>query len=213
MKVNLRKHVGTRRMIRITRRTPCEPTVYGYLLGLSKTLALLHRFDDFEPDGYSVLRVEDVVKVRSAAHERCWDYILAAEKLLAGLKFRQPIDLTSMRSAIETIGQCYDHMIIECEDEEEDVEDFYIGSLVATSDDGIRFRHFDAQGYWERRPSTIVLADISHVQFDTPYANIFSKYTREKVRQQKRRWATRHGLPVAVGRRPYGAGCAGVARQ
>lgn len=172
-------------MIRITRKTPCHPTVDGYLLGLSKTLALLHSFDGFFPDGYSVLRVEDVVKVRSAAHERCWDHILTAEKLLAGLKFRQPIDLTSMRSAIESIARCYDHIIIECEDEEEDVEDFYIGSLVATSDNGIRFRHFDALGYWERRPSTIVLADISRVQFDTPYGNIFSRHTRERVRRRK----------------------------
>lgn len=90
-----------------------------------------------------------------------------------------------MRSAIESIARCYDHMIIECEDEEEDVEDFYIGTLVATSDNGIRFRHFDALGYWERRPSTIVLADISRVQFDTPYANIFSRHTREKTHRRK----------------------------
>lgn len=65
MKVNLRKHVGTRRMIHITRRTPCDPTVDGYLLGLSETLALMHVFREFTPDGYCVLRVKDILQVRS----------------------------------------------------------------------------------------------------------------------------------------------------
>lgn len=70
-------------------------------------------------------------------------------------------------------------MIVECEDTDKEDEDFYIGELLEVQSRSIQFRDYDALGYWSKTPKSIKLTDITKVQFDTPYINIFSKYTRE----------------------------------
>ena len=71
-------------------------------------------------------------------------------------------------------------MIIEREDEEEDNEEVVVsGELVKTQARRIYFQDYDALGYWCQTPTAIKVADITILQFDTPYINIFSKYTRE----------------------------------
>jgi hypothetical protein len=180
MKDALRIHVGTRPTVTITRRTPCGQRLHGYLLDLSETLGLIHVFADFDPYGYVVFRVQDVVEVRSGPHELWWHHMLSAENLLGGLDSPPHLDLSSMRSAIESIARHCAHMIIECEDDDEDVEDFYIGSRIRTEHDKVVFRHFDDLGCWSRKAAAIAIDDITKVQFETPYIKVFSKYTRER---------------------------------
>jgi hypothetical protein len=179
MKDLLGSHLGTGKKIRITRRQPSEPRLNGYLLGLSSELGLMHTFDDFEPDGYTVFRSADVLGVRCGPYEQWWDHMFLSERLLAGLNMPHRIELSNMRSAILSIAAHYDQMIIECEDPDEDVEDFYIGVVLKVGIRFLQFRHYDGLGYWAQKASSIPLDEITKVQFDTPYIRIFSKYTRE----------------------------------
>ena len=175
---DLLQYVGTKQQVRVSRHTPCEPLLNGFLLDSSASLVLMHVFHDFMPDGYTVFRVEDVERFRSGPYERHWENMLRAEELLKGLDFADKLDLSSMRSAIESISERFEHLIIECEDDDEDVQDYYIGSLVSADFDCITFRHFDGYGYWEAEPSKIDINEITKVQFDTPYIRVFSKYLR-----------------------------------
>lgn len=179
---DLLQYVGTKQKVQVSRRTPCEPLLNGFLLDSSASLVLMHAFHDFMPDGYTVFRLEDVEGFRSGPYERHWEDMLRAEGLLKGLDFAERIDLSSMRSAIEGISARFGHLIVECEDDDEDVQDFYIGSLVSADFDCITFRHFDGYGYWEAEPAKIDIDDITKVQFDTPYVGIFSKYLRSGSR-------------------------------
>ena len=179
MKDLLARHVGTGKMISLTRSRPNEPRLDGYLLGLSDDLGLLHVFTGFEPDGYNVFRVADVDAVRCCPYEQWWDHMLQCEQRLAGLALPHRIDLASMRTAISTIVAHYDQIIVECEDPEEDDEDFYIGVVLKVGATSLRFRHYDGLGYWDEETSTIPLEEITKVQFDNSYIRIFSKYTRE----------------------------------
>ena len=144
--------------------------------------AVMHAFCDFVPDGYTVFRLEDVEGVRCGPHEHYWEHVLRAEELLGGLGFPATIDLSSMRSAIESISERFEHLIVECEDDDEDVQDFYIGSLVSADFDSITFRHFDGYGYWEAEPAKIDIDDVTKVQFDTPNVSVFSKHLRSGLR-------------------------------
>ena len=175
----LAQYLGTGKLIRLTRRQPSEPRLNGYLLGLSSELALMHTFDAFEPDGYTVFRIEDVLGVRCGPHQEWFDHMLLSEGLLAGLKMPHRIELSNMRSAILSIAAHYDQMIIECEDPDEDIEDFYIGVVLKVGTRFLQFRFYDTLGYWEEEASSITLDEITQVRFDTPYIRIFSKYTRE----------------------------------
>jgi hypothetical protein len=176
----LHPHVGTGMKIRVERSRPSTKRLNGYLMGLSEMLGVMHCFDDFEPDGYTVFRLEDVVSVRSNEYERHWDRMLSAEGLLGGLTREFTIDLRGIQTALESVNKQFTTMIIECEDDEEAVEDFYIGHVVSISDEDLSFEHFDALGRWEEEPSTIRFDEITLIQFETPYIKIFSKYLSEK---------------------------------
>ncbi len=170
---------GTGKKVRLTRRQPSDPTLNGYILGVGRTLLLMHCFDDFEPDGYTICRNRDVVKLRQGPYEDWFDHMVRSERLLDGLKLRHRIDLSNWTTAIQSISRHYGQMIVQCEDAEEDVEDFYLGELVAIRSRSIQFRDYDALGYWSPKPTSIAIAEITMVQFDTPYIRIFSRYTRE----------------------------------
>lgn len=172
----LAPHVGTKQKIRIERIYPSNPRLNGYLLALSAELGLMHCFDDFEPDGYLLFRLADVTEVRSGDYERHWDRMLAAEGLVDGLNLTAEIDLSSMRLAIESIDRHFHRMIVECEMDNEDDEDFYIGKLVSCNESRLCFDSFDGFGHWDEDPTDIPLVEISLVQFETPYIQRFWKY-------------------------------------
>jgi hypothetical protein len=169
----------TGRKVRLTRRQPSEPRLNGYILGVSERLLLMHCFDDFEPDGYTICRIRDIIGVRHGPYEEWFDHMLRSESLVEGLKLWHRIDLSSWAATIRSVARHYRQMIVECEDVEEDVEDFYIGELTELRSRSIRFRDYDACGYWSLTPKSIAMAEITKIQFDTPYIKVFSKYTRE----------------------------------
>lgn len=179
MKRELASLAGSGKMVHLLRRQPNEPRLNGYLLAMSENLLLMHCFDDFEPDGYTICRVRDVVRFRHGPYEEWFDHMLHSEGLLGGLRLPRKIDISSLTTAVRSVARHYDQMTIECEDTEEAEEDFYIGKVVEVRARSIRFRDYDALGYWSSSPQTIKMNDITKVQFDTPYIKVFSKYTRE----------------------------------
>lgn len=172
----LRSYVGTRQKLRVDTQCSCQERLNGYLLGLSDELGLMHCFNDFMPDGYIVFRLAYVDTLRSNKYERFWDRMLAAEGLLSGVDVKLEIDLTSFGSAIHSISNRFETMIIESQSPGEESQDFYIGQVVSLKKNKVVFDHFDALGRWESEPSVIPLREISFVQFATPYIEIFGKY-------------------------------------
>jgi len=172
----LHKHIGTGKKIRVERNFPSNPYLNGYLLELSPSLGLMHCFHDFMPDGYTVFRVADVTECRSGKYERHWDKMLTSEGLLSGLKIDWNVDVSNMKTALEAISKQFQRMIIECEEQDEDDEDFYIGQISSTGESEVHFHHFDALGHWEEVPAAILYGEISLIQFETPYLKTFGKY-------------------------------------
>lgn len=171
----LREHAGTRRKVRIERNRPCHRMLYGYVIDAANGLALVHPFDDFQPDGYAIIREEDIVAVRQGDHEAFWDRVLAAEGLLGGLDDPPKIDLRSMADAIADAASRYPFLIIECEDEDEDIRDFYFAKVTAVTPTHVRLRCVDGLARWED-PEPVPLQDITMVQIATPYVTRFAKY-------------------------------------
>tara|TARA_R110002072_G_scaffold29824_2_gene93822 strand:- start:22 stop:609 length:588 start_codon:yes stop_codon:yes gene_type:complete len=182
MSVDVLQYVGSKRKVRVQRRTPCDPLLNGYLLGSSKSLLLMHVFHDFMPDGYLVFRLEDVEEIRSGPYERHWDEMLEAEGLLDGLDLPVKVDLTTFRAAIESISERFRYFMIQSEDPDEPVQDTYVGSFVSATPDSVAFRIFDGRGYWDEEPVEIDVAEITKVHFDAPYINTFSRHLRSGPR-------------------------------
>lgn len=174
----IKEHVATGRKVRVSRSRPSHPRLNGYLLAASDELGLMHVFDDFEPDGYMVFRICDVESVRSGPYERHWDRMLSGEGLLQGLELEPAIDLLSIREAIVSIHQNFGRLVIECEDANDDIEDYYIGCVANIDNSVVVFDNFNGLGEWEAEPDQISLDEITLIQFETPYIQRFWRYLK-----------------------------------
>ncbi len=175
---DLLPHLGTAKKIRVTRSFWKEELMNGYLMGLSEELGVIHCFDDFEPDGYTIFRLRDVVEIRSSAFERHWDRMLLGEGLLSGLEVNLSVDLTDIKSAVHSIDSNHQFMIVEVEnnDAPDGWDSYSIGQVAAFSDDELIFDDFDGRGRWDDVPSYLLWKSISLIHFKTPYINTFRKY-------------------------------------
>jgi hypothetical protein len=172
---HLEPYAGTRRTVRIERNRPSNPTLNGYVLDCANGLAVVHQFDDFEPDGYAIIRECDIVAVRQGDYETLWDRMLEGEGLLGGLDEAPKIDLSSMATAIEAAAAGHPFLAIECEDEDEPIQDFYFAKVLHVTGSHVHLRCVDGLGQWEE-PDPVLLGDITMVQMATPYLTRFAKY-------------------------------------
>ena len=172
----LRQLAGTQRKVLITRARPSEPSIGGFVVDVSSELVLLAQYDGFYLDGFGAFLVRDVLEVRSGEYERQWEKMLAGEGLPTSFdkeSLPSVADLPSLLTDLQRRGQ---NVIVECEDEDEDLEDFYIGRILEIREDHILFANFDALGQWDAEASEIFFDEITRVQLETPYGRIFSKY-------------------------------------
>lgn len=176
MYASLAEHLGTTQMVRIERSLSAEPSLHGYLVGLSPALGLMHCFDDFDPDGYTIFRLEDVLSHERGPHEKHWDRMLAGEGLLGGTRVPFEINLSNLQTAVASIQTHYADIIAECEDDSEEETSFYLGRVLEVSSEGISLLYVDALGHWDDVPSLIALERITKIQFDTPYLRRFMRY-------------------------------------
>lgn len=172
----LKPHLNSRKKVRIERRRPSNPRLNGYLVGLSGRLGMMHCFDDFEPDGFTIFHLDDIEEVRSNEYERHWDHMLVAEGLLHGLDQVPPINLRSISTAAVSAAEQFGMLIVECEELDEDIQGFYIGKLVSADDDALAFDNFDALGCWNETTHRIEWNEITLIQVDSAYLKRFSRY-------------------------------------
>lgn len=172
----LRPFVDVLKKVRLTRAFPSDRLHNGFVLGVGRDLVVLQQFHDFQPEGYAVLRLNDITHIRSGRYERQWEHMLAAEGTLARVGLPYDVPLDSMALLLRGLQQIGRNIIVESEDPVRELNDFYIGQVLGVTDESLYFANFDALGRWDKRPHTILLSEITNVQFETPYANTFSKY-------------------------------------
>lgn len=167
---------GTRKKVHLTRGFPSEPRHNGFVLALGDEWVLLQQFHDFYPEGYTTVRVRDITDVRSGEYERHWERMLAAEGLLDRVAAPGDVPLDDVPRLLTALQRRGQNVILECEDPDEDVEDFYIGQILSVDEDSVRFANFDGLGRWDDAPHMIPFGEITKLQFETLYVQTFSKY-------------------------------------
>ncbi len=88
------------------------------------------------------------------------------------------IDLNDWRSVFNSLKSREMNLIVECEGS--DLNSFTIGPITKIGKKYIHLLYFDAEGFFEKVPSSIDYNSITRVAFNTQYLNVFSKYTRHK---------------------------------
>jgi hypothetical protein len=182
----LQSLVGTRKKVRLTRGFPSEPRVNGFVVAIGREWALLEVFHDFYSEGYTAIQVRGISDIRSGEYERHWEQMLAAEGLLDRIAVPSDVPLDGIAQLLKALQRRGQNVIIECEDPDENVQDFYIGQILSVDKDSVCFANFDALGRWDDDPHAIPFREISKVQFETPYVQKFSKYLKGPYRPTRR---------------------------
>ena len=146
---------------------------YWFPFGASEKLLLAAKEDDFIINGFSIRRIRDIKKIEYK-DDKC-NEILKAEKVLDSLS-APVIDLTDWHSAFMSLQTLDKNIIFEHESLEEQEWDYWIGRIEKVKNKKVVFRHFDADGIWQKEPYEIPFSRITSVTFDSRYVNTFSKY-------------------------------------
>jgi hypothetical protein len=179
LRESLEPLAGSLKKIRLSRQTPCAPSLNGYVLGMSDQWLLLWQFHDFYPDGFTIVRMDGITSYRCGEYEEFWTNMLRQENVATELP-SMAIDLSSTKSVLRDLQKTDQNFIVESEAPDKDIEDFYLGRATRIQNTQVKFASFDALGQWDTKLQTIEFGEITRLQFDTPYTNCFSRYTDGK---------------------------------
>ena len=175
----------TKRVVRVTCEIgPDRPEGHcGFVCGLSESLLLLHYISDsIELDGYTVLRVSDIVDVT-------FDFISAGfYRRALQLKNQLPrelpgVVLSSMRELILWADQHYPVVVLHREELYPD--ECEIGRIKMATEKSYTLTYLSPAAEWEHHDSFGKFDDITSVQFDGRYENTLVMVAESEAAKRK----------------------------
>jgi hypothetical protein len=124
------------------------------------------------PDGWVILRVQDVTEVRTSEWDRAVGRALADEGLVPDPAGTPAVRLDDWASALADLHARGEPVSLEREDQE---GGYAVGMLTAVGDDHTEIRHVGADGAWEDEDWTFGHAAITLVAFGRRYIEVFSR--------------------------------------
>lgn len=176
----LHRHVGARKKVRIGRVFSNNDYMNGFIHDISEQLLVIQQFYDFSCEGYSIVRLSDISYFRSDEHERFFEKILKAEGIIDQVEFKKNVPISDITTALSWFSECGKNIIIECESSESVDDEYHIGKVIEIDEEDVWFVGFNAIGEWDREEIALKSNEITRIQFDTPYIDIFSKYLKER---------------------------------
>ncbi len=164
-------------LVTVVRRFEGAENVHGFLLGATTELLLLHELTEFHIDGFRVLPRRDVEVASHAKAQRYRAAILRAERQTPDASILSAVDLTGWDALLRSLKARARNVIVE--NERLESEWFVIGEVLRVNKRSAAVRGFDALGRWDPEPTRVKYEEITSVQFENEYVNVFSKYLRD----------------------------------
>lgn len=180
----IKKHCELKKFARITRSVSEDSTLIsrGYILAYSANFVLIQETGDFTLDGYIVLPVSQIQKIRYNKNDKYYHKIMVAEGEVEKSGISYSVNLSTWQKIFDSIKQRQLNVIVECE--QSDINSFNIGPIIKTTKKKVYIQYFDATGFFEGKPTVIDFEKITKVVFDDRYTNIFSKYLRHRKNKE-----------------------------
>lgn len=175
----LQRAIRRRESVRIER-THDMSNVYGYPLAVSMELVLLEQTVDFRLDGYAVMPLRQIASVPALATQRFTDRVVSDRGDAKRIHIpRYRLALESWLECAKSVAAMPQFVICDCERRDGEIEDdFYLGSIVAVTNDSFAMRHVDAMAGWYSDVPVTPFADITRLRFGDPYSTTFRKYMK-----------------------------------
>lgn len=149
------------------------------VLDVNDSFVVIQEFFEFKNITKSILPISAIESLRRNKNDKYHQTILEGEGLLKkGKKVKNyTLDISSWKSISRRLKVSKITVIIDCERTKDDF--FGIGEVKNVNKDSLEIRYFDAQGVLDETNTRFPYGIITKLSFDSQYANIFSKYTRE----------------------------------
>ena len=113
----IKSHYENKTYCKITRSVgKVDLLIHGYIIGYSDDFILLHENDDFVFNGYSVLPIDQIKKIRFNNYDKYFHQIITWEGLIDKIGINYAVDLTNWTSVFNSIKAQKLNVIVECED-------------------------------------------------------------------------------------------------
>ncbi len=150
----------------------------GYILDYSNSFLLLQEVDDFRVLGFLIIPIETISGVRFNKDDKYQDKIMFWEKQKEKIGITYKIDLTNWNTVFQSIKATGHNVIIEGEALNDGY--FTIGPIKRVAKNAVSIQYVSTGGFLEMPLDKIDYTDITIVQFNDRYIDIFSKYLRVK---------------------------------
>jgi len=176
VKEMLLKGIESHNQVHIKRCKIDRNSIHCYPLIMGEKLLLVQYLDDFQVDGYKIIRIKDITDTCSDECERFFEFIFEEEGILNEIGKQSISNLDSWETVFKELMTLGKNIIVECEDIEG--KDFYVGKINEVNKISLLLSYFDAIGEWEQEPVNIAFKEITSVSFDDRYSTIISKYVK-----------------------------------
>lgn len=172
----LNKYKSNKSLIKFFRKfKKTSENIYGYIVENKSPFLLIHKNEEFNLNGFSIIRKDQVDSIRYDKFEKTIENILLKEEISnQDLTPKFELDLTSWESIFSSLKKADRHVIIEYESKGY----FFIGRIEKVNKKSLELRYYDASGLWEKETTKIKYKKITIVKFEDRYIEVFRKYLR-----------------------------------
>lgn len=177
MKDRLEKSIASSRLVKLYVDVEGDEAEYtGIPIRASRSLLAFHDLEEFHFNGYVVVRLRDIVKVRRSRFETTQQKILKSTSELAKHADLPWLRLGSWKSLLSCLRKrgvcvCASSGLMA-------VNAFAIGEIHRLTDDAVVLRSFDAHGKWCSPMHRIRYADLTEVSFGDEYSTTFHEFVK-----------------------------------
>ncbi|MBN2212320.1 MAG: hypothetical protein JW709_13060 [Sedimentisphaerales bacterium] len=177
MKDRIEKYIAKSAVIKIyTDIEGEEEEYYGVPVLVSRSLLAFQEIRDFHFDGYRIVRLKDIVKIRRSKCDVVQEKILKHTGEFAKYSIPGWLRVGSWKILLKSIkGR---NLCICIASGLMDVNVFVVGEIYALKDDAVVLKSFDAHGNWCKPKHRINYSDITEVSFGDEYSVTFNEFVK-----------------------------------
>ena len=166
LKEQIKECIESQRFVDIYRGRLCEDeAIFGKIIDVSDELVAMITFDADFYDGISIIRLDDITRLRWGGNSR-----ISQETVINrnALNLQIPsIDITSFQTAIDDLNKAFGCVTINTEEIDDDI--CFIGEVNQSDDDYVQLHEFGTMGKLDRSYLTVPWRDITRIDADSKY--------------------------------------------
>lgn len=179
MEERLRELVGSKRVVRLS--VPDDEGLehsHGFVVGMSRSLVVLHEVIDFHIDGYRVFHTKSISEVRNGMYERTQNRILKSRGLHKFVDLPHWLKYGSWSSFFRSVKLATECVSVESKNYCPSV--VAIGEILSIGDTTVSLREFDARARWVDDPFVIRFKSLTSAGFGGEYDSCFYEFIRTR---------------------------------